>query len=372
VEDCNFDGCGKLALTLNGTATASISSNEFRCNTLVPLSQYPDETYGDLSSYPALQLFGNSTGQKLYRANNMGAGWLRLTGVNHWTIGGDTDADGNVFIGPRVGIMLENGADHITVRRNYSRHVYFGGWSQGNNFELGASDNNVLIEHNIVRDSSWPVRDVACEFRYNLVLGAGHQWMWITGDNATVHHNVFAGGDADVTGIWMIYSPHNVHFYNNTIDGLNETAGPSALIVDEAATADIQSCVFLNMHSPEMVSFPGPTNLLNVGHNCFYNPGAVPLQNYSDNSHPATDVGGLNAQVNPNLTNPTNSVGIDDVAVWQRTTNTRQILQMYRTRYAPKPGSPLIDAGHGGAGNDIGAVGTGAVSPDDQFGILTP
>jgi hypothetical protein len=372
VENCNFDGCGKLAFTLNGTATASISSNEFRCNTLVPLSQYPDETYGDLSSYPALQLLGNSTGQKLYRANNMGAGWLRLTGANHWTIGGDADADGNVFIGPRVGIMLESGADHITVRRNYSRHVYFGGWSQGNNFELGASDNNVLVEHNIVRDSSWPVRDVACEFRYNLILGAGHQWMWITGDNANVHHNVFAGGDADVTGIWMIYSPHNVHFYNNTIDGLNETAGPSALIVDEAATADVQSCVFLNMHSPEMVSFPGATNLLNVGHNCFYNPGAVPLQNYSDNSHPATDVGGLNAQVNPNLTNPTNSVGIDDVAVWQRTTNTRQILQMYRTRYAPKPGSPLIDAGHGDAGNDIGAVGAGAVSPDDQFGILTP
>ncbi|HXJ71446.1 MAG TPA: hypothetical protein VNM37_01290, partial [Candidatus Dormibacteraeota bacterium] len=86
VENCDFDACGKLAFTLNGTATGSISSNEFRANTLVPLSQYPDETYGDLSSYPALQLLGNSTGQKLYRANNMGAGWLRLTGVNHWTI----------------------------------------------------------------------------------------------------------------------------------------------------------------------------------------------------------------------------------------------------------------------------------------------
>jgi hypothetical protein len=372
LENCNFDGCGKLALTLNGTNTASISSNEFRCNTLVPLSQYPDETYGDLSSFPALQFLGNSSGQKLYRANNMGAGWLRLTGVSHWTIGGDTDADGNVFIGPRVGIMLENGSDHITVRRNYSRHVYFGGWSQGNNFELGASDNNVLVEHNIVRDSSWPVRDVACEFRYNLVLGAGHQWMWITGDNATVHHNVFAGGDADVTGIWVIYSPQNVHFYNNTIDGSDETAGPSALIVDEAATADIQSCVFLNMQAPVMIAFPGATNLLNVGHNCFYNPAAAPLQNYSDNSHPATDVGGLNAQVNPNLTNPTNGVGIDDVAVWQRTTNTRQVLETYRTRYTPKPGSPLIDAGHDGNGNDIGAVGAGVVSPDDQFGILTP
>jgi hypothetical protein len=196
--------------------------------------------------------------------------------------------------------------------------------------------------------------------------------MWITGDNAYVHHNIFAGGDADVTGIWLIYSPHNVRFYNNTIDGLNQTAGPSALNVDEAATADVQSCAFLNMRSPVLVSFPGATNLINVGHNSFYNPQAGGPQNYSDNGHPASDVGGLNAQVNPNLTNPTNSVGIDDVAMWRRTTTTRQLLELYRARYTPKPGSPLIDTGHGGNGNDIGAIGAGAANPDDQFGILTP
>jgi len=372
LANCNLDGCGKLALTMNGTATATICSNEFRGNTLVPLSQYPDETYGDQSSYPALQLLGSSTGQKVYRANNMGAGWLRLTGVNHWIIGGETDADENIFIGPRVGIMLEGGAHHITIRRNYSRHVYFGGWSQGNNFELGAANNNVLVEHNVVRDSSWAVRDVACEFRYNLVLGAGHQWMWITGDNAFVHHNIFAGGDADVTGIWLIYSPQNVRFYNNTIDGLNQTAGPSALNVGEAATADVQSCAFLNLHAPVMVDFPGATNLINTGHNAFYNLQAGSLQNYADNRHPATDVGGLNAQVNPGLANPTNNVGIEDSAMWARTTTTRQILELYRTRYTPLPGSPLIDAGHGGNGNDIGAVGAGTTNPDDQFGILTP
>ena len=372
LENCNLDGCGQLSFSLEGTASASISSNQFRGNMLAPLGQYPDESYGAQSSYAALRLFGSSTGQKVYRGNNMGAGWLRLTGVNHWLIGGDHDGDGNVFIGPRVGLMLEN-ADHITVRRNYSHHVYFGGWSQGNNFELGAANDSVLVEHNVVRDSSWAVRDVACEFRYNLVLGAGHQWMWITGDNAYVHHNIFAGGDADVTGIWLIYDPQNVRFYNNTVDGLNETAGPSALNIDGAATADVQSCLFLNLHSPVMVSFAGAsTNLLNVGHNCFFNPQAIPLENYSDNSHPATDVGGLNAQVNPNLANPTNAVGIDDVLLWQRTSTTRQILELYRARYTPQPGSPLIDAGHGGNGNDIGAIGAGAANPDDQFGILTP
>ena len=370
LENCVFDACGTVALTFNGTNTASVSSNEFRSNMTMPLSQYPDDFGDPQSSFPAIRLMGSSTGAKVFRANNMGAGWLRLTGVNNWTIGGDTDAQENVFIGPRVGIQLESGANHITVRRNYSHHVYYGGWSQGNNFELGASDDHVVVEHNIVRDSSWAVRDVACEFRYNLVLGAGHQWMWITGDNAYVHHNIFGGGSADVTGIWLIYGPQNVRFWNNTIDGFGETAGPSVLLVDAVATADVQSCVFLRNDAPSAVEVNG--TLLNVGYNSFYNPQAAGIKNYSDNRHPATDVGGLNAQVNPGLTNAVTTVGIDDAAMWQRSTSVRQVLQQYRARYTPVTGSPLIDTGHGGNGNDIGAVGAGLSNTNDLFGILNP
>ena len=370
MESCVFDGCGTVSLTFNGTNTASVSSNEFRSNMTMPLSQYPDDFGDPQSSFPAIRLMGNSTGQKVFRANNMGAGWLRLTGVNNWTIGGDTDAAENIFIGPRVGIMLESGANHITVRRNYSHHVYYGGWSQGNNFELGDCNDHVIVEHNVVRDSSWAVRAVACEFRYNLVLGAGHEWMWITSDNAYVHHNIFAGGSADVAGIWMIYGPQNVRFWNNTLDGFGETAGPSVLLVDTEATADVQSCAFLRNDSPSIIEVDG--TLTAAGNNAFYNPGVAGLKNYSDNRHPATDVGALNAQVNPSFSSTTNSVGIDDSAMWQRATSVRQVLQAYRARYTPAVGSPLIDTGHGGNGNDIGAVGAGLSNTNDLFGILNP
>ena len=370
MENCIFDGCGTISLTFNGTNTASVSSNEFRSNMTMPLSQYPDDFGDPQSSFPAIRVAGSSTGQKVFRANNMGAGWLRLTGVNNWTIGGDTDAAENVFIGPRVGIMLESDANHITVRRNYSHHVYYGGWSQGNNFELGDCNDHVIVEHNVVRDSSCAVRGLACEFRYNLVMGAGHEWMWITDDNAYVHHNIFAGGSADVTGIWMIYQPQNVRFWNNTVDGFGETAGPSVLLVDAGVTADVQSCVFLRNDSPSVIEVDG--TLTAAGNNAFYNPGVAGLKNYSDNRHPATDVGVLNAQVNPSFTSSTNSVGIDDTAMWQRTTSVRQVLQTYRTRYTPVVGSPLIDTGHGGVGNDIGAVGAGLSNTNDLFGILNP
>src|SRR5262249_11255551 len=242
--------------------------------------------------------------------------------------------------------------------------------SQGNNFELGDLNDHILVEHNVVRDSSWPVRGVACEFRYNLVLAAGHEWMWITTDNAYVHHNIFGGGSADITGIWVIYGPQNVRFWNNTLDGMNQIAGPSMLLVDSASTVDVQSCAFLHGDSPWAVEVDG--TLTNAGYNSFYNPGVSGFHNYSDNRHPATDIGALNAQVNPGYTNAVNNYGIDDTAMWQRTTTARQVLQMYRTRYTPAPGSPLIDAGHGGNGNDIGAVGSGLSNTNDQFGILSP
>ncbi len=233
-----------------------------------------------------------------------------------------------------------------------------------------AVNDHVIVEHNIVRDSSWAVRDVACEFRYNLILGAGHEWMWITGDNAFVHHNIFAGGDADVTGIWLIYGPQNVRFWNNTIDGFNQVNGPNVLLVGTDATADVQSCAFFNTRVSPTVAIDGA--LTNAGYNSFYNPQVSGNHNYSDNRHPATDIGGLNAQIKPGLTNAVNSYGIDDTAMWLRTTSLRQVLQTYRTRYTPAAGSPLIDAGHGGNGNDIGAIGTGAPNSADQFGILNP
>ncbi len=177
--------------------------------------------------------------------------------------------------------------------------------------------------------------------------------MGITGDNAFVHHNIFAGGDADVNGIWLIYDPRTSASTTTQLMDSGQTAGPSVVNVDGAATADIQSCAILNMDSPVAVSFAGAsTNLINVGHNSFYNPHATGILNYSDNSHPGSDVGGLNAQLNPNFTNPTNNVGIDDVALWQRTAVTRQILNCT----APgtlQPGSLLIDAGHGGNGNAL-------------------
>jgi hypothetical protein len=46
------------------------------------------------------------------------------------------------------------------------------------------------------------------------------------------------------------------------------------------------------------------------------------------------------------------------------------MLAYFRTVYAPRTGSPLIDMGdpQDGSGADIGAIGAGKANPDDRFG----
>jgi hypothetical protein len=67
---------------------------------------------------------------------------------------------------------------------------------------------------------------------------------------------------------------------------------------------------------------------------------------------------------------PGQAFTLDESAIWQRGMTTAAVLALYRTRYTPGGGSPLVDAGDpaGGAGNDIGAVGAGTANTNDKFG----
>ena len=108
--------------------------------------------------------------------------------------------------------------------------MYFDGWSQENNFELGGAA-SVLAEHDVIVGGSWPVRGVGGEIRYNLILMSGHSWIWADHDNATVHHNIFVGGGNDVGGVFLPYRATNVRVENNTLDAsTDEHARAAALI----------------------------------------------------------------------------------------------------------------------------------------------
>ncbi len=354
VEDCNFDSSNAVRFTIQGSAPASVKGNTFRSNMRQPLGQNPDGNGSP--SFPAAVFQGMSTGTKVFQGNNGGAGWILFTTTQGWLIGGDGAADGNVLIGPRVGIYADR-SQNLQIRRNYTHHIYYGGWSQGSNYELGGIS-TLTAEHNVIAGSSWPVRGVGGEFRYNLVLDAGHQWLWADHDGAFVHHNVFIGGEADVGGIYVLYGPKNVRIQNNTIDGLNGSAVTTALKLS-AGDVSLTSNLFLNVpKSP--VSVEG--GALSADYNLFWNCAAP---GYSDGRAPVHDV-----DKDPQLTDPASvTYDFDETMLWTRTLGVRDVLTQYRGKYTPKAGSPALDAGDpaGGTGNPIGAIGGGA-NPADQFG----
>jgi hypothetical protein len=350
IEDCNFDGSNAVNLELGGAATASIRRNTFRSNMRMPIGQQPEGP----DSYPVVQLGGAATGAKVFAGNNVGAGWVELDGVKNWVVGGDTDADGNVLIGPRVGVAVSNSSG-VQVRRNFSHHVYYGGWSQGANFELEGSP-SITVEHNVIYGSSWPIRGAGCEFRYNLVLDAGHEWLWPE-PNGSIHHNVFIGGDNDVGGIFLTYDYAGITFFNNTLDGFE---GWNAALEFQMGSMAVTSNAFVNVPTGTTVDIKGGT--LTTDYNFFDRAQA----NYSDGRKPAHDVGG-----NAMLAAPaTQTFDLDESVIWQRGTTTASVLGLYRTRYTPGSASPLVDAGDpaGGTGNDIGAVGAGTPNSNDRFG----
>lgn len=351
IEDCVFDSSNTVNVELTGSATASVRRNTFRSNMRMRIGQQPFEP----DSYPVLSFTGSSTGAKVFAGNNVGASWASFDNARNWVVGGDSDADSNVLIGPRAGITARK-TNGVQIRRNYSHHVYYGGWSQGANFELDDAP-SLVVEHNVIYGSSWPIRGAGCEFRYNLVLEAGHEWLW-PGPNGAIHHNVFVGGENDVGGIFLTYNFTGIKVFNNTIDGFQDW---KAAIESENGSMAITSNAFVNVPKGPTVNLAGGT--LTADYNFFDNA----QNNYSDGRHPAHDVGG-----DAMLTSSGKAFDVDESVIWQRSTTTAALLAIYRTRYLPKAGSPLIDAGDpaGGAGNDIGAVGAGTDNASDKFGVL--
>jgi hypothetical protein len=150
-----------------------------------------------------------------------------------------------------------------------------------------------------------------------------------------------------------------VRFHNNTLDG--QLGGAIAVLLDSGKLT-LTSNAFVNFPDGPTVDIRGGT--LTADYNAFLNPDA---DDYSDGRSPEHDVSGLD----PGFSNPSSTpFDLAEAGVWQRTTSTAAILELYRTRYTPGAGSPLIDAGDpdSGPGNDIGAVGAGAASPEDRFG----
>jgi hypothetical protein len=375
IENTVFEGTGALSLTVTDGAT--VNNNEFRANNLLTfVASNPDAA-------PILTLRGNTAATKLFQGNRIGAGRLVFEDTSHWLIGGDSDATSNILIGPRCTINLTSGSSNMTVRGNYDHHNYRGGWSQGFNFIASQAGSGILIEHNVFRGSSWPVQDVAGEFRYNLIYGYGHTWVRSGNDGAAIHHNVFApeqgGGELD-QGIWFYSGEAGIQIYNNTFDGGGNAVtenfavgnfpftGPVVEISNDSHVTSLRNNLMTYTRdyengpgNPHVVGDPGTYGA--VDYNAFYSPDNATRDNYAiagmmegvTPGFAAHDVSGNGALgvtdgqlaqspfAAPRIF-PYDTV-VDEGAVWNRTQTLSGILATFRARYTPATGSPIVDAG---------------------------
>ena len=367
ISNSIFDRCGPPSLTANDQAPITFRGNTLQPNILTPVNDEPD--YG--GSHPSLVFAGSSTAPKLFQGNNIGVSFVRFDHSNNWTIGGDHDADGNIFLGVRAGIEVDF-ADHITIRGNFSYHRYPFGWSQGHNLDFEGDNSSVLVEHNVFRSSSWMIQNLPGEFRYNLLVDNINEAFLRSFDSGVkIHHNILAN-----SGFQRLYLPSggvlqgSGSFDSNTVDVGGQKLGwvSNSFFASGQSLASVRNNVFTGFAYQSQTDLVASGAVAAADHNLFYNPDTTKLTPYG-----STGLGQNDIAADPKFSQPRMiPFPIGDGDIWRRRFTVSQLLALYRAVYTPANGSPLIDAASTGNGADIGAVGAGNADPADQFGHFGP
>jgi hypothetical protein len=383
IEDSLFEATGSMNLNIAGKGNVSIRNNEFRANNFIKFVPSKPE------ASPVIQLSGKNSTKKLFQGNRIGAGILRFDGTSNWQIGGDADAQSNIMIGPRCVLALVNCRD-MHVIGNYIHHDYRGTWSQGFNLYCENSD-NILAEHNVLRASSWPLQTFGGEFRYNLMIDSGHNWVRTLTTGTQFHHNLLIHtGDPYGTGIgaglWLYGNRKNVAIYNNTFDG----GAPVAKDFDAPIIALSSGCSLSTLRNNVFTGVKAISSLANnaivarggkekdadpriayADFNCFFNPPAPSAADYDPGINEKKNAGAHDVHADPKFAQGRLiPYAVNEADIWNKKYKVSQVLASYRRRYAPAPGSPLLGSGDPSDGKNsyIGAIGPGDDAPNDRFG----
>jgi hypothetical protein len=257
-------------------------------------------------------------------------------------------------------------------------HNCHGGWSQGFNLEFGDGSDGALVEHNVIRDGSWPVQNFGGEFRYNLVVNSGHDWFRTARDRAQFHHNVIIHStvpDGAFNGGFLFYqSEKGIEIYHNTFDGGGDVGMFNAPVVAAGGTTEVRSFRanivqnFDALQSKGYVHGEG-ARFVRADYNCFFNPRGGTTSNYSSGS--VINAPGEHDVVADCALGAGNEIPYaqPEGDIWNGRYGVSKVLAYYRNRFTPQAGSPVIDAADE-PGADIGAVEapSGAPRPEDRFG----
>jgi hypothetical protein len=399
IEDSTFRRSGAIHVSNADESTTTFRNNVIEENSLVRLDPSADATV------PAFFADGDSQSAKFFQGNRSqrSTAWFQSP---NWLIGGSDDADSNIFLGLRAGIVLA--ASGLVVRGNYVHGQHFEGAGDESAVLTIYGTDDTLAEHNVLRSGTWVLRGFGGELRYNAVLDPDYSaWLQQPFENTKVHHNLFlmchpAPKDDIQAGIYLVNNrAAGIQIYNNTLD-----AGGSAMKLSGAAIVIDEGCSLASLRSNAFLRFPfqrndggagairpgllegvvpPPVRLGYADYNLFYNPEGMDARNYRVSvsgrtlrrddgfaAHDAPVAGALDAQVDPG---PLGLAGgcfpwSDDEIAASRVT-VSQIVAALRVAYKPARNSTLLRAGDpaDGPANPIGAIGDGNAA-DDLFGTF--
>jgi hypothetical protein len=384
IQDSVFEATGAMHLAIDGGGDVVIRNNEFRASNFIKfVPSMPDAS-------PVLQISLKNAKQKLFQGNRVAAGIVRFDGASSGLIGGELAGQGNVLIGPRCVLSLVN-CRNVHVAGNYLHHQYRGTWSQGFNFYCDGSE-GILAEHNVLRAGSWPLQSFGGEFRYNLMIDSGHNWVRTLTSGTRFHHNLLVHtGDPYGTGIgagvWLYNNRRSVAIDNNTFEGgaplARDFNAPLIALSAGCTLSTLRNNVFTGVQAigplanNAIVARGGvekdrDPRIAYAGYNCFFNPQAPAAATY-DAGIVGKGGGAHDVHADPEFARQPIPSNIDEAEVWNGRVTVSQVLALYRGRYAPAAGSPLVGAGDPSAGRNsyIGAIGPGGDAPGDRFGRLS-
>src|SRR5262249_24550672 len=214
----------------------------------------------------------------------------------------------------------------------------------------------------------------------------GHTWLRTAASNTSIHHNIFTpGGDGGLdAGLQCYTGESGLQIYNNTFDGGGADAGDFS-----NATVDMSGGSKVSSFRNNLVTFsrnqrsgaPGGTRVpggsgayLYADYNAFYSPDNSNKTNYDfagAGAHDPSDApsgqladdpfAGARIGIDSHDGRTIDAI-IDEAAVWQGTQKLSQVLAIFRARYTPKAGSPVVDGGDpqdndsSGRRADVGAI----------------
>jgi hypothetical protein len=427
IQGCNLVGLGSAStaaidLEMSDSAQTTLVGNTFDASGAIHLTNWDDSTTTfrnnvilasstvDLDpsfdfSTPAFLAEGSSAAPKFFQGNRVlrSMCWFRSP---NWLIGGDADADSNLLVGLRAGIVLAGSG--IVVRGNYVHNRPYPGAGDESAMSVIYGTSDVLAEHNLLRSGDKVIRGFGGELRYNAVLDADDDaWLHQPFEDTQVHHNLFLMCHAPETpppegvraGIHLVnFRARGIQIYNNTLDGGGRDrllTGAAVAIDDECFLESLRSNLIFNVPYwrndgdaaavrpgiTESVD-PPPARIGYADYNLFFNPDAELIRNYAvavpdrvlrgDPGfalHDAPAMGAVDAQLEPELEGPSNDCfPWSDDAILAGDVAVSTMLASLRAAYSPLPGSPVLGAGDpaDGAGTMIGAIGNGS-HPADRF-----